>query len=302
MKNTIKNLGRRYNNGKNRMALFPAWAYEQICKVYTKGADKYTIKDDHGNITDSGDNNWMNGMKWSILMNSLERHYNAFKQGKDFDFDSNCDDCINGRCINHTGLYHIAQVAWNAIAILEFYRIYPQGDDRIKSFLNMPKIGLDIDEVICDWVNEWRKLWDIKDVATSWFFDRQIKEKFKKMKENNTLDDFYLNLPPLIKGSDLPFEPFAYITSRPVDVKISETWLDTNGFPTKPVYCVGSGKSKVDIAKQVGIDIFVDDSYDNFVALNNAGIFCYLFDAPHNHKYEVGHHRIKSLNEIPIVK
>jgi hypothetical protein len=296
-----KGSGRRYSEGKTRMALFPAWAYEQICKVYTKGADKYTVHDDEGNIIDSGDNNWMNGMDWSVPMNSMERHYNSFKKGNDFDFDPNCIDCRNGDCMNHTGLYHMAQVAWNAIALLEFYRTYPQGDNRVKNYLTMPKIGLDIDEVLCDWVNAWRSRFNIENVATSWFFDREIRNRFEQMREDNELDDFYLNLDPHFHGSELPFEPHCYITSRPVDSEVTMKWLDQHGFPTKPVHTVGTGQSKVDVAKESGIDIFVDDSYDNFVQLNNAGIFTYLYDAPHNHKYEVGHHRIKSLSDIPIV-
>jgi 5'(3')-deoxyribonucleotidase len=301
MSNT-KGTGRRYNNGKNRMNLFPPWAYEKICEVYTKGADKYTILDQDGNIEDSGDNNWMNGMEWSKVMGCLERHYNAFKQGYDYDYDPKCKGCLEGNCSNHTGLDNLAHLAWNAIALLEFRRIYPQGDDRLKSFLNMPKIGLDIDEVLCSWVDPWCDKFNLKKPAKSWFFDRQLKERFAEMKKEGTLDEFYLSLPAKIIGDDLPFEPHCYITSRPVDVSISEKWLDDHGFPCKPVYCVGSGQSKVDVALKSGIDIFVDDFYDNFVDLNNAGIFTYLFDAPHNQKYNVGYHRIKSLNDIPLVK
>jgi uncharacterized HAD superfamily protein len=74
--------------------------------------------------------------------------------------------------------------------------------------------------------------------------------------------------------------------------------LDDNGFPTKPVFCVGVGQSKVDVAKQTGIDIFVDDSFDNFKALNAAGICCFLYDTPHNQRYDVGYKRIHSLKEL----
>jgi hypothetical protein len=302
MSEVSKTGGRRYNKGKNRMNLFPAWAYEKICEVYTKGADKYTLKDDNGNIIDSGDNNWMRGMEWSKVMGCLERHYNAFKQGKDFDFNPECEGCQQGDCNNHTGLDHLAHLAWNAIALLEFRRVYPQGDDRLKPCFNTPKIGLDIDEVLCDWINPWRERFEIEDVAKSWFFDREITERFEVMRKENTLDEFYLSLPAKIHGSELPFEPHCYITSRPVDAEISEMWLDKHGFPTKPVYCVGEGQSKVEVAKESGIEFFIDDHYNNFVELNNAGIYTYLFDAPHNHKYEVGAHRIKSLKDIPIIK
>ena len=65
-----------------------------------------------------------------------------------------------------------------------------------------------------------------------------------------------------------------------------------------PVYSVGLSESKIDVAKRSGIDIFVDDRFENFVELNQAGICCYLFDASHNQRYEVGYKRIKSLREL----
>jgi len=118
------------------------------------------------------------------------------------------------------------------------------------------------------------------------------------MKNAGTLETFYANLKPLLKPEEIPFEPHCYITSRPCTVETTTKWLDDNGFPTKPVFCVGVGQSKVDVAVQAGIDIFVDDSYDNFVALNQAGICCFLYDAPHNRRYDVGFKRIKSLKEL----
>jgi uncharacterized HAD superfamily protein len=70
------------------------------------------------------------------------------------------------------------------------------------------------------------------------------------------------------------------------------------GFPAKPVYAVGLGKTKIDVAKESGIDMFVDDRFENFTELNNAGICTYLFDQPHNRRYEVGFKRIFSLKEL----
>jgi len=54
----------------------------------------------------------------------------------------------------------------------------------------------------------------------------------------------------------------------------------------------------VDVAMKSGIEIYVDDRYENFVELNNAGICCFLFDAPHNRRYQVGFKRIYSLSEL----
>lgn len=271
-KESVKDGALRYDTGKIRHELIPGHAMNELAKVYSMGAQKYA------------DHNWRKGMKWSRVIASLKRHLNYIEQGIDHDDESK--------------LLHAAHVAWNAITLLEYYKIYPQGDDRPHNYLTQPKIGLDIDEVLCNWLNTWRQYWGIKDVATAWYFDRQIGERFAKMKEDGTLNDFYLNLPPLIDPKSIPFEPHCYITSRPVPVEITTKWLDMWGFPTKPVYCVGTGQSKVDVAKQSGIDIFVDDCYDNFVALNKAGICTYLYDAPHNYRYDVGYKRIKSLKEL----
>lgn len=266
-----KPTGLRYNEGKLRYDLFEPHAMEELAKVFTKGAQKYAPR------------NWEKGMTWSSVLASLERHKEAFKKGEDND--------------QETGLLHMAHVAWNALALVSYYSIYPQGDDRPHAYLNNPRIGLDIDDVLADWVPNWCSYHGLP-IATSWQFDRNITDKFESMRYFDTLDEFYLNLPLKTKPKDLPFEPACYVTSRPVSKEITEQWLDKNGFPTAPVYSVGCGMSKVQALKEAAIDIFVDDKYDNFVELNRAGICTYLFSAPHNERYSVGHKRINSLKEL----
>ena len=101
-----------------------------------------------------------------------------------------------------------------------------------------------------------------------------------------------------VLNSELPFEPHAYITSRSIDPKLTQKWLDDNSFPSAPLYCVGHNMSKVEVAKQSGVEIFVDDKYENFIELNKAGICCFLFDASHNKKYDVGFKRIYNLKDL----
>jgi len=272
----VRGTGLRYNSGKLRYDLVQGDAHKDMIEVLTMGANKYS------------DRNWENGMNWTTVIASMKRHIAAIERGEDYDPES--------------GLLHVAHVQTNAHFLNAYYYIFPQGDDRPKKFLNVPKIGLDIDEVLADWVGAWMKRWEIKDVPKSWFFDRNIVDRFEEMRETGELDDFYINLEMLTPPSEIPFEPHCYITSRPVGLETTIKWLDKMGYPTKPVYSVGSGKSKVDVARESGIEMFVDDSYDNFKQLNNAGIFCYLFDKPHNHRYDVGHMRIKSLKDIPMFR
>lgn len=225
--------------------------------------------------------------KWSVVLKSLKKHLAAFENGEDYDKES--------------GQLHVSHIASDVHFLNAYYYLYPQGDDRRKKYLNLPKIGLDIDEVLCNWIDAWIKKFDINNVPNSWFFDRKIQKRFEIMRQNSELDDFYLNLKPKITSESLPFVPHCYITSRPVSTEVTIEWLDKNGFPARPVYTIPIDSTKVDVAKEVGVEIFVDDSWDNFVELNNNGITCYLLDAPHNRCCDVGHLRIKSLNDLPFL-
>ena len=260
--------GLRFNDGKTRHDLVPVFAQEQYARVLTKGSEKYAER------------NWELGMKWGKVIASMKRHIQAFESGEDYDAE--------------TGLLHTAHIMCNAGFLTEYYNIYPQGDDRPHKYLKTPKIGLDIDEVLADWVGHWTK-YHGQEVPEAWNFDRNIGEKFELLKDDK---EFWLSIPVKTNPADIHFEPHCYITSRSIPKQWTEEWLDKNGFPTMPVHSVGLGESKIEVAKKSGIDIFVDDRYENFVELNNAGICTYLFDAPHNRRYNVGYKRIFSLNEL----
>lgn len=262
--------GKRFNEGKLRYDLVHPIALEGLVKVLTQGSIKYDER------------NWEKGMKWTSVIASLKRHLAAIERGEDYDKES--------------GLLHIDHVQCNAHFISAYYKIFPEGDDRpIKP---IPKIGLDIDEVLADFVGGWMKKYKIKERPTSWHFDPKIPQRFAKMKRDGTLNAFMLSLRPLVDPMDIPFEPHCYITSRSVPSAVTAKWILDNGFPNAPVYTVPMGASKVDVAKEAGIEVFVDDKYETFVEMNNAGIMCYLFDQPHNRRYSAGHYRIKSLSEV----
>ena len=263
------NKGVRYNEGKLRYDLVDQHAHEQMVKVLTFGAKKYAAR------------NWEKGMAWTSVIASMERHLAAIKKGEDYDSES--------------GILHAAHIACNAHFLTAYYRIYPQGDDRPHKYLNPLKIGLDIDEVICDWVGGWCKKFN-HEIPDSWSFSYDFKHEFESL--GGDMEDFYLNLERKMDPADLPFEPHCYITSRSVPAELTKKWLKKNGFPTVPVYSIGHGQSKVEVAKQSGIEVFVDDRFENFVELNNAGICCFLFDAKHNRKYNVGFKRIYSLSDL----
>ena len=288
---TGKGGGLRFNNGKLRYDLVEPRAHKDMVKVLTYGAKKYF------------DRNWEFGLSWTSVIASAKRHLAAIEAGEDYDFDSNCDGCKSGFCEKHSGELHIANLACNAHFLNTFYYTFPQGDDRPKNYLKLPKIGLDIDGVLADWTGAWAKVHpELSATPASWYFDRVVFKRFNAMRNNGTLNEFYMSIEPLLKPEDIPFEPHCYITSRPITAEVTEQWLDKYGFPSKTVYAVGVGESKVELAKNAGVEIFIDDCFENFVELNKAGICTYLYTASWNVKYDVGHLRLNSLNELPLLK
>ena len=112
------------------------------------------------------------------------------------------------------------------------------------------------------------------------------------------MNNFWLDIEPTIKRSYLlshivilQAEVSPIITQKMVGYE----WLSTRSFICFMVAGQSKGRRR---QKRVACDVFVDDSYEHFVDLNRNGIFCYLFDAPHNRRYDVGFRRIKSLNEL----
>ncbi len=264
--------GLRYNEDKIRYDLIHPVATEGLAKVLTVGSKKYAPR------------NWEKGLSWTSVIASLKRHLNAIEQGNDYD--------------SETGLLHIDHVQCNAHFLSTYYRTKPQFDDRQHPYLNKPKIGLDIDEVLADFIGSWKRLWKIEDTPKSWFFDKDINKRFEQLFNARLLEHFYMNLEPLISEHDIPFEPYCYVTSRPVNTHITERWLSKHKFPLAPIFTVPMNTSKADVVKASGCQIFVDDRYENFDELHNAGITTFLYDAPHNQRYDVGHKRIKSLKEL----
>ena len=266
----------RFNQGKLRFDLVNPQAHKDMVEVLTHGAEKYF------------DRNWEKGFAWTSVLASLKRHIDAWERGEDYDPDS--------------GLLHMAHAACNVHYLNAFYYLFPQGDDRPKPFMRGFKIGLDIDGVLADFMGGWHNEYpEINPNPSTYYLDKDLHEKVEILRNEGKLENFYLNLKPLISPDELPFEPHCYITSRFVGTAITKEWLHKNGFPNKEVYTI-NGKSKVEIAKESGINIFIEDFFENFVDLNNNGILTYLISRPWNMKYNVGHLRINNINDLPILK
>lgn len=289
---------RRYNKGKRRYDLIPTKPLADVADVFTRGAHKYTIySDDAGNIIkgedipfedahkyivlEDGAENWRNGLPWLDVIASAKRHITDWQECIDIDKDLKTKS--------------LANAIWNLTVLLEYEQTHPELDNRIKPFLSKKRIGLDIDGVLADFVGHLMTVSGHPGHVPMYWNDPIVREAFEVIKREPT---FWQDIPTLIDGSSLPFEPHCYITARSIGKDISEQWLNKNGFPKAPVYSIGAGESKVKIALDAGIDIFVDDSYDNFVELNRAGIFTYLYTASYNLKYDVGSQRVNSFADL----
>lgn len=259
--------GLRHNTGKTRHDLTPAYAQEQYARVITVGAQKYA------------DRNWERGMPWSKVIASLERHFQSIKAGEDYDPE--------------TGLLHSAHVMCNAAFLTEYYKIFPQGDDRNHAYLSQKRIGMDIDGVLADFVGPYCRRFDVRE-AESWDFDPLFLDRYRELE-----DHFFENLPSITHPRELPYEPVAYITQRSSKrEEATHNWLfENNNYPFAPVIFA---QDKLASCKELKLDAFVDDNFQTFVHLNSNGVLCYLFDAPHNRRYNVGHKRItkETLNRL----
>ncbi len=96
--------GARFNDGKLRMSLVPA-SFGRYCAAgLGYGALKYAP------------HNWLKGFDWSQVLDSLQRHIDAFKEGEDIDAES--------------GLPHLALAACNLAFLIEFFDKGKGNDDR----------------------------------------------------------------------------------------------------------------------------------------------------------------------------
>ena len=249
-------------NQKIRYDLTPQYGLEEVCKVLTSKLERYE------------ENQWKKGIKWSEVLSNLKRHLAQFELGNDYTSE---------------GLLQMAEVAMNALILCDYYKTYPHGDDRIFCPMNKPVVALDIDDACLDFQEYFSKKFNVS-LNSYWDGHYEMKEMLEQIKQDK---EFWTNIP----AKHLPtFEVDAYITSRSIPNEWTMENLQKMGFPCAPVYSVPWNTSKVELLKQLGITVFIDDKWMNYKEATEAGIFCYLMDAPHNKHYNVGHRRIYNLN------
>lgn len=136
------------------------------------------------------------------------------------------------------------------------------------------RIGLDIDDTICDFINPYLERFGIPNK------DSEITRNVSRVliKDKN----FWINLPIIHYPN---FIPTLYCTKRVHPKSWSKKYLELNNLPNSPiyqVYCQTSSKAPMIKGR---VDVFIDDSLSNFMDLNLHGIPCLLMDAEHNKKW-----------------
>jgi len=87
-----------------RYSLIPAEALAEVARVYGFGASKYE------------DNNWRKGYAWSLSLDALGRHIEAFRMGQSQDPES--------------GLHHLAHAVFHLMTLMTFDATWlPEGPE-----------------------------------------------------------------------------------------------------------------------------------------------------------------------------
>ena len=96
--------GQRFNDGKLMYDLIPELAMEEMAKLYTFGANKYSAR------------NWEQGLVFMETIAAIRRHIKEFVKGEDIDKESGC--------------HHMASAAFGCLALVEFYYTHKGTDNR----------------------------------------------------------------------------------------------------------------------------------------------------------------------------
>lgn len=251
-----------YIKMKKRFDLIPAKAMSGISKVFAKGVETGYI-----------DEGWKD-CEIKYLLNQLKKKLNDFEDMIDKDDD---------------GLYNIDKVAAYAMMIHDTIATNPHKDNRFDQISTTPRVALDVDDVVADFLGGYKERTG-DNLNPYWAASYNMMDNLKELAQD---EDFWVNL----KVKHRPnFEPACYISSRSIPVEFTQKFIQKAGLPCAPVYHVPWNESKVDVLKANKVDILVDDKVQNFLEATQAGIFCYLMDAPHNQGFDAKGRRVYDLN------
>lgn len=209
-----------------RYDLIPPHGLNEVNKVFSAKLGKYEK------------NKWKDGITWSEVLSNLKKHLIEYEQGNDFTND---------------GLLNMAHVAEDALILCEYYKIYPQGDDRDLSKIKNCVIGCDLDDVIFDFHKAYEEKFNTK-LSDYWNGDYNILDNLEELKKDK---DFWVNLP--VKHQEIPFEIDYYVTARSIPDEWTKESIQKNNLPKAPIISVNWNESKIKVLKDKNITIMIDD-------------------------------------------
>lgn len=137
------------------------------------------------------------------------------------------------------------------------------------------EIGCDLDDTIFGfsegYLNRFKK-WPKYD----WAITRNVTHILSKER------DFWIGLPVIRRPN---FVPKLYCSSRVNKKCWSKKALEINDLPNSPLYQVPGYNIPKSKYIKGRVDVFIEDSPNQWKALNNAGIPCLLIDSPNNKTY-----------------
>lgn len=174
------------------------------------------------------------------------------------------------------------------------------------------RIGVDIDGVVSDsytvWLEEMNRYFGknisiLEDYDVHVVYDVSWDEMNNFFKQNM---EYLFMLPQPMKWAKLGIESLIaqgheiiYVTARAADEEeITRRWMDKHAIPYEHLV-FSDMKSKVDLARQWKLDVFIEDYSKNAIELAKSGISVLLLDASYNQgELPSGIRRCRDWNEI----
>lgn len=96
--------------GKGRYDLISPIAEDKLAKLLEKGALKYSVWDDDGNLLESGERNWENGLPLHLFVDSCKRHLRMLMMAEGEDYED-----------------HAVAALWNMMALVHTMEMIDRG-------------------------------------------------------------------------------------------------------------------------------------------------------------------------------
>jgi len=169
----------------------------------------------------------------------------------------------------------------------------------MNNITNKLRIGLDVDGVCLDFtksfIEECKKNEISLYVEEVWNFFEQDLRSYDVF--NSLKNDFWLNLKREEASKDINFIPTAYISHRSCPTAITRQSLINNGLPDAPVFHVKYTEDKLKLAKELKLDLFIDDRASTVTYFLENGIKAKVLHQIWNKRF-INIPRIKTLGEL----